>query len=166
MGRRIFLATWLTVIALGGMVQAHSLTYESQAGPLFSMSIPRDWSVRTPGNRVVAAPADLSMWLGAWELEKRDDTEAALEDASHYLAAWFQDIQTNPAEKLRINGMRAVRLSGTATHEGNQVRFRAVVFEPRPTEICLALGVWDDESQERMGPIEAALGSLRPALGG
>jgi len=166
MGRRLVLGTLLLVMALGGIVQAHSLTYESDEGPLFSLSIPREWSVRTAGTRVVAAPADLTMWLGAWELEKRDATDVAMEDASHYLTAWFEDIQTDPAEKIRINGMACVRLNGTATHEGNAVRFSAVIFEPRPTRICLALGVWDDESQARTGPIEAALGSLRPAPGG
>ena len=47
-----------------------------------------------------------------------------------------------------------------------ELLFSLVLFEPRPKAICVALGVWADETRDRMGPIEAALGSLRPAPGG
>ena len=166
MGKRTVLAILLLVLGLAGAVQAHSLTYETATGPLFSFSVPRDWSLRVDQARVVASPADASMWLGAWELTRHDQIEKARDDMADYLSAWFQDVQASPAEPGHINGMRVLRVNGTAVHEGNAVRFSAVLFEPKPKVVCMALGVWDDETKARMGPIEAALDSLRPAPGG
>ncbi len=166
MGRRTVLAVVLLILGMGGTALAHSLTYESETSPLFCVSLPQDWTLRTSGCRVVAAPADSSMWLGVWRLEEHTSAQQAEEDAADYLSAWFQEVQAAPAQRLQVNGMPAVRIDGTAVYEGNPVRFAAVIFEPGPKVVCAALGLWDDETQARMGPIEAALGSLRPAPGG
>lgn len=164
--RRTGLVTLLLVALLAGAAGAHSLTYESETGPLFCFSVPREWGFRIDGDRLVAAPADSSMWFGTWEMEKHDEADPAFRDAATYLSAWFQDVQAGEVQRTPLNGMEARRVDGTATHNGRLVRFSLVLFEPRPKAICVALGVWADETRDRMGPIEAALGSLRPAPGG
>lgn len=164
--KRTCLVALLLAMLGGGAAWAHSVTYEVQAGPLFSFSVPREWMVRFHDDRVVATPADTSAWFGAWELDDHDQAEVALEDAADYLDAWFQDVKAEPPQKTAINGMAARRVDGTAVYNGNPVRFSAVLFEPKPRAICMALGVWDDDTKARFGPIEATLGSIRPVPGG
>lgn len=163
--RTLLLTLTLAAVAFGAS-WAHSVTYEVATGPLFSFSIPAGWSFRVSGERLVAAPPDSKMWFGAWELKREDIPEQAEDEVAAYLEAHLESVKVEPAVKRPVNGMNAQRINGTGIYEGNPVRFTVVVFEPKPKAVCVALGVWDDESAAQVGPVQATLESLRPTPGG
>lgn len=164
MRRTTLLALILALLSVGS-ARAHSIIYEDGSGPVYEFTLPKGWNVRVDGARVVAAPADVSMWFGTWELTKHDEQAPALEDAEDYLEAYFADLKIQPGQATTLNGMSARRLNGTGTYNGNPVRFSVLLFEPRPQAMCVAIGVWDDHEAATAGPVEATLGSLRPVRG-
>lgn len=163
---RTLIATLTLAALVAGAAWAHSVTYETSSGPLFSFSMQEGWGFRINGDRLVAAPADGSMWFGAWEMKREDVPDQALDEVEGYLDAYFQDVALKPAADTSINGMKARRIDGTGTYESNPIRFTVVLFEPRPKAVCVAVGVWDDEGKEKAGPVQATLESLRPTPGG
>lgn len=163
--RTLLLALTLAVAAAGA-AWAHSVTYEAVSGPLYSFSMPAGWSFRVNGERLVAAPPDSRMWFGTWELKREDVPAGAEDNVEGYLDAYFDGVKVDPAVKTTLNGMAAQRFNGTGSYNGNPVRFAVVVFEPKPQAICVAIGVWDDETAAQEGAVQATLESLRPAPGG
>lgn len=163
--RTLLLTLTLAAVAAGAS-WAHSVTYEVESGPLYSFSMPAGWSFRVNGERLVAAPADSSMWFGTWEMKREDVPEQAEDEVEGYLDAYFENVKVGAADKTPLNGMKAQRRNGTGVYNGNPVAFTVVIFEPKPKAVCVAVGVWDDEGEARVGPVQATLESLRPTPGG
>lgn len=163
--RTLLLTLTLAAVAAGA-AWAHSVTYEAASGPLYSFSMPAGWSFRVNGDRLVAAPPDSRMWFGTWELQREDLPSEAEDNVEGYLDAYFDSVKVDPVVTGTLNGMTVHRFNGKAHYNGNPVRFAVVVFEPKPKAICVAIGVWDDETAVQEGPVQATLESLRPAPGG
>jgi hypothetical protein len=164
------------------LVQAQTLVYEDAGEPLFVVEFPPDWLVdtdfldeaRAAGNvdeagprlRILEAmPVDGSkLWLGFWVVPRVSTLSEAIDYLASLDAELFTDVERTPPAERTLNGMPAKSLTGTALRQGERVEFAAVLFEPRPQAVAMALYVGRPETWKRNSDALAAIReSLAPA---
>jgi hypothetical protein len=77
----------------------------------------------------------------------------------------FTDVERTPPADRTLNSMPTKSLTGTALRQGEAGEFAAVLFEPRPQTVAIALYVGRPETWKRHGDALAAIRELLAPAG-
>ncbi len=136
------------------------LTYEDEGTPLFSVSAPDFWQVRTGGQRAITPPGSDEARLinrviglspvtedGVWVGFMSPHGVRGYEDALEYLRDigpfLVKDAQVQDRERIRIGGRPAARIAGSGRRDGRSVGFTALIIDLPGDRVAISIVVME-----------------------
>ena len=99
--------------------------------PVFSITFPDDWKVETDEELLHATPKDETLYLGLWALADVENIDAAMDAIDEVVAEFVDDVETDEADEMEINGIEITFVDGVGKdEEGEQVEVSVALFSP------------------------------------
>jgi len=157
------------------------LTYTENDRPLFTISVPDFWAVRTGGVRLLEDPetgevgetgrilglspeAEGESIVGFVSPAGVSDLQGGIEYLDYIGPFLVKDAKATEPVERRVGGMPAVSFSGDGTRNGRRVNFTALVVDlPKGRVVVAVVVIEATVAPELVGQMNELLGSIRVA---